>query len=780
MDHLYRLSDPFPHDDIEIPYVCQSDYVFTGEPGAWFSYPHRCGWQLYADTYHIRQNPESWASFIQTWLYFGILSEGIQASVKSKSFVRESDGHYFLCTDTLPHVLLTALQEAKRSETEMQIQRRTRDLDLILNRHANILTGLLEGSAGALTESAFLALTILSDNIMIFISSLMRCNILFEVDPKVKLSWGPSGRTRMYRHKQLQILKSRFLKAGWCPSEIEWATQYLLAPDQFVASGLRRLGQVNHTVCTSEACVVGQMDPRAYRTRHALADCCCRHVTEVRVASLQSIAGPTMSITEAARLVLQEGSLPVFSINDNDVTVFAAPLSSSDPPIKYVAISHVWRDGLGNTQANSLPLCQFIRLQSLVDDLYPDRSPDQHIAFWLDTLSVPLTPHADRKLAISRMRDTYQKADKVLVLDSELLSVSIVTLSLDVLLRIGVCGWTKRLWTYQEGILGRNLIYRFANLSISWWKLAEFSGEARPELALSGISTAGLSALVMYAGFGQIYDRGEIEKGLKLQVAAHALRQRTTTREEDEAVCLGTICDVDATAILDLQTAKQRMVKFYQCLDYIPWSILFCSGARINQRGFRWAPQSFLSRRIQNFRLPWSRGGISSPGGLVGMGSGVLFSDYGIARNMEHFCFKDVVGSQRWFFVEPADEDWKQCTATKTSKDLLEYGTCPKLPFDVTQPFTAALLLFEPLEQIQTVSIGVYVHIKSLSFGSVNNSSILVSYIKPVEITALDSGMRSPNYLRAVENPENNQLLLESGMARHGIYVTPTTRWCIE
>ncbi len=35
-----------------------------------------------------------------------------------------------------------------------------------------------------------------------------------------------------------------------------------------------------------------------------------------------------------------------------------------------VAISHVWADGLGNNQANKLPICQLERLQGLVNSLY--------------------------------------------------------------------------------------------------------------------------------------------------------------------------------------------------------------------------------------------------------------------------------------------------------------------------------------------------------------------------------------------------------------------------
>jgi hypothetical protein len=72
------------------------------------------------------------------------------------------------------------------------------------------------------------------------------------------------------------------------------------------------------------------------------------------------------------------------------------------PGLKYVAISHVWSDKLGNPLRNGLPRCQLQRLQRLVDALYePEERP---VPFWIDTISCPTEPEEATDLAIMLMR----------------------------------------------------------------------------------------------------------------------------------------------------------------------------------------------------------------------------------------------------------------------------------------------------------------------------------------------------------------------------------------
>lgn len=93
---------------------------------------------------------------------------------------------------------------------------------------------------------------------------------------------------------------------------------------------------------------------------------------------------------------------------------------STTPKDRYVAISHVWSDGLENPNANALLTCQVKQIFRLVNNLYC--TSRESIAFCIDTLCCPVELSSARARAIILMRETYQSANKVLVLDSYLQS----------------------------------------------------------------------------------------------------------------------------------------------------------------------------------------------------------------------------------------------------------------------------------------------------------------------------------------------------------------------
>lgn len=54
----------------------------------------------------------------------------------------------------------------------------------------------------------------------------------------------------------------------------------------------------------------------------------------------------------------------------------------SSPDRKYVAISHVWADGMGNQLSNEIPMCQFNQISKMLQ--VTAGTTDIH--FWFDTL----------------------------------------------------------------------------------------------------------------------------------------------------------------------------------------------------------------------------------------------------------------------------------------------------------------------------------------------------------------------------------------------------------
>ena len=76
-----------------------------------------------------------------------------------------------------------------------------------------------------------------------------------------------------------------------------------------------------------------------------------------------------------------------------------------------------------------------------------------------------------------------------------------------------------------------------------------------------------------------------------------ALRYRTTSKKEDEALCVASILGFDQQhikAVAGEDTAEARMQKMYAHIGEIPASLVFNRSRKLGQKGFGWAPASLL------------------------------------------------------------------------------------------------------------------------------------------------------------------------------------------
>ncbi|KAI9776887.1 MAG: hypothetical protein M1839_009335 [Geoglossum umbratile] len=101
MDHLPTVTDP-AWPPVEVPYVCKEGYDDRGFSG----YPERRGWNTDLFLRGIfRQDLKSWedtASFLQEWLYFGMLTEFLGFALKVDDFIRRAeDGRCVITTALL-------------------------------------------------------------------------------------------------------------------------------------------------------------------------------------------------------------------------------------------------------------------------------------------------------------------------------------------------------------------------------------------------------------------------------------------------------------------------------------------------------------------------------------------------------------------------------------------------------------------------------------------------------------------------------------------------------
>jgi hypothetical protein len=83
----------------------------------------------------------------------------------------------------------------------------------------------------------------------------------------------------------------------------------------------------------------------------------------------------------------------------------------------------------------------------------PDRGFIGKLYFWMDTLCVPRRPKYIHDVAVMNMMHVYEHAERVLVLDAELLASPARASYEEINMRIQASRWIRRLWTVQEAAL---------------------------------------------------------------------------------------------------------------------------------------------------------------------------------------------------------------------------------------------------------------------------------------------------------------------------------------
>ncbi len=127
---------------------------------------------------------------------------------------------------------------------------------------------------------------------------------------------------------------------------------------------------------------------------------------------------------------LKDGKIPRLQIRDPEQADSQEEITidiNGDEP--YIAISHVWSDGLGNKRANGLPACQVRRLYKYITDLAKKLGLNYVPNIWIDSLCMPVDPKLRqyRRLAIEWLPRTFDEVEHILVLDEELYMESIHT-----------------------------------------------------------------------------------------------------------------------------------------------------------------------------------------------------------------------------------------------------------------------------------------------------------------------------------------------------------------
>ena len=411
-------------------------------------------------------------------------------------------------------------------------------------------------------------------------------------------------------------MQLRMIQMGWCASTVAAFASKTPDVQTYVATLKAPRTQNDHSCCTARICLGDQVNEGTYISQHNDRACDCWSLS--------------VQLDEVASIIVS-GGIPLIVLPPNIRDRSSAEGSEEDVAYlksttnaKYVAISHVWKDGLGNPHKNALPTCQILRLREMVQALYTDQGrarkdyqegiikfheaaneqqnaieADDFPALWIDTLCVPVRRDARevRQQALRGLRHVYRDADKVLILDQELQGILLDQLSwkrpqndrTQVMFRFAMSSWNSRLWTLEEGRLATDLYLVLKDGIIRAKDLYSRTGIDLDRL--HNVVEEG-SSLLSSICFSDYDVRPERALGKILL----SLRNRQTSRASDETICLTSMLHRDPLEVTKAEP-QHRMRIFLEATGTLPPSILFMGEPRLREKGFRWAPTSFLHRR---------------------------------------------------------------------------------------------------------------------------------------------------------------------------------------
>jgi hypothetical protein len=220
-----------------------------------------------------------------------------------------------------------------------------------------------------------------------------------------------------------------------------------------------------------------------------------------------------------------------------------------------------------------------------------------------------------KKKSIQSMREIYGESVAVLIIDPWLMSIPSTASVSEICYRIYASGWSRRLWTHQEGFLAREVYYQFQDRPLKLPDVDELAKDFQKKMAYQGYPTgfplqASGKTSFYYTIVKTIVNgiqEGRISPDNKWILYGHladSLGYRSTSNIDDELLCVASVIgsNVKNYAKLEVEksrkrTAELRMKAFLEEIGRFRQGIIFNNYKRLTIPGFRWAPASLLGHR---------------------------------------------------------------------------------------------------------------------------------------------------------------------------------------
>ncbi|OCH92299.1 hypothetical protein OBBRIDRAFT_460938 [Obba rivulosa] len=600
-----------------------------------------------ADLHELEKSSKlKFAALQQCYLTFGLIEGMIERKIPECLLLQStSRGDIMMTTRNIPYILrdwmgrVRALRDSDVEANKLWCKRAREALELA---HLQVMEVMWNGS------SPFHRAGINPDDIsriLYFIAAIAEALSVASIEFQTRMDTAPPW-TFIIDHTN--IPRTEMIADGWCPFTISMLSKSVCVVGyaSTCKPHIRSAGEGDHCRCTSETCIMNTIDTNTYANRHITTTCECPR------------SKPPL---EAVMNTLLNRQIPVVTVHDSDKLVDGALevtcTSSCNTP--YVAISHVWADGLGSTTEEGLPTCQLRRLAIL------SRSLLLGGAFWIDGLCVP--KHKDtRKKAIGLMGQTYRDAVAVVVIDSGIRSCSVNATLEEKQLRVITSGWMQRLWTLQEALLAPNLIFEFSDGLVSIQDLLPANPYNAANIVRCALGSDISSLMGKHAQSGNSPSRAF--KALPLSDVANSMEWRTTSKLEDETLAIASLLGIDAGELVNLPPEK-RMMTLLLKLRNLPPNIVFMSGPKLSNDGFGWAPRTLMLRK-GGYLDGRDCSALCTTSGLLGTYTCAHFTETTFRKD-ELCWYARLSESDRWFTVRNLRESLDHGTAHYTCNALL-------------------------------------------------------------------------------------------------------------
>ena len=397
-------------------------------------------------------------------------------------------------------------------------------------------------------------------------------------------------------------------REGWCPYTVE-KLRSDGAVDGIVfgySMGTLRSDMADHGSCTADVCYANNIaapEPSSVqRSEHVFGP---QHVN--KGCDCWIVAAPLKEINA----ILEQGGIPILRIGTDDGYRLRLHARKADPENKlgkYIAMSHVWVDGLGSPYSNTITQCQLTRIADRLGKLEATESCGE-LSIWADTLCIPVDRQHSRlrQLAISSMNRVYKKAYAVMLMDADTLNMQAHPPVEELGMRLYLSAWSSRLWTYQESALNDRLLVMTADsvLDVDDYMEKSKDDDADTNKLQHDIVNYTREMITTIRGRRNIHSRRQTS--LQVSPTAHirnddfdhvaqllfnAILKRTSSRADDEAIVIATYLGLQLSSVL-ASAGEEKIVALLRAMPSIPTVLLFAESDRLSVAGFRWAPNSF-------------------------------------------------------------------------------------------------------------------------------------------------------------------------------------------